>query len=588
MEAREIRKKFLDFFSNRDHKAVSSSSLIPDDPSVLLTTAGMQQFKKYYTGELDARRDFGKPNTASIQKCFRTSDIDSVGDESHLTFFEMLGNFSFGGYFKEEAIRLAHDFIVKEMGLAIDRVTVFDPDKVPSGDWRKEGVPRDDESRRVWEELKIGRIENEGVDVFWGPTGAEGPCGPTTEIYVKNASGESVEIWNIVFNEFYCDKNQKLTRLKTAGVDTGMGLERLAMVVQKKENIFETDLFAPLMKALPENMPERARRIVADHLRGTAFLLSDGVRPANKEAGYILRRLMRRAIVHEYLANQAYKINAEEIFSRIAEIYGEFYPELNLPLIKEIFAEESQKFGQTLTLGLKELQKTRILDASAAFRLYESYGLPYEIIKDPEVGGEKAGLLRREDFDAEFEKHQAKSRAGVGKKFGGHGLILDTGELKAGSEAEAKKATRLHTVTHLLHQALRDVLGETVRQMGSDITSERARFDFVFARKMTPEEIRKVEGIVNEKIAADLPVKFQEMSKTEAEATGALHFFKAKYPDRVKVYYVGREGSDPANAYSKEFCGGPHVSRTGEIGRFRIIKEEAVSAGVRRLRAVVE
>ncbi|MGB9608958.1 MAG: alanine--tRNA ligase-related protein, partial [Minisyncoccia bacterium] len=277
-----IREKFLNFFKKNNHTIVSSSSLIPNDSSVLLTTAGMQQFKPYYLGDLDPIADFGSKNTASIQKCFRTSDIDEVGDETHLTFFEMLGNFSFGGYFKKEAISLAYEFLTKELNLNIEYVTVFDPKKVDANDWRK-NVPEDKESFEIWKSLGISedKIKKEGVDNFWGPTGSEGPCGPTTEIYIKNKNNQNVEIWNIVFNEYFCDTGQNLTKLKTAGVDTGMGLERLLMICQNAPTIFETDLFDSILKILPQNLPLKVKRIIADHLKGSVFLISDGVRPSN-------------------------------------------------------------------------------------------------------------------------------------------------------------------------------------------------------------------------------------------------------------------------------------------------------------------
>lgn len=582
MISEQIRKAFLDFFKARGHAIVPSSSLIPDDPSVLLTTAGMQQFKRYFTGELNAQKDFGSLSTASVQKCFRTSDIDEVGDETHLTFFEMLGNFSFGGYWKKEAIQYGHDFIVKEIGLEIDSVTVFDPAKVPEGDWRK-GVPFDKESFEIWQKLvPKEKIRREGIDNFWGPTGNEGPCGPTTEIYVRG-----VEIWNIVFNQFYRDSANKLTPLKIQGVDTGMGLERLAMVSQNVPTIFDTDLFSPLVKDelgqsyIPSNISERVKRIVLDHARGIVFLIGDGVRPSNKEAGYILRKLMRRVMVHEYLANDP-SFDVEGILWRVLEIYGASYKGLDFGTVKREYNEEDGRFIGAMKYGLKELEKGDRLDASSAFRLYESYGLPFEIIK--EVGKERARGVSREAFDEEFKKHQEISKRGQEKKFGGHGLILDTGELKAGNEEELKKVLRLHTATHLLQAALRKVLGNEVQQRGSDITAERTRFDFSFPRKLTPEEIKKVETLVNEKIKEDLPVSFEEMTRAEAEKTGALYFFKEKYPERVKVYYVGRSFQD---AWSKEFCGGPHVGHTGEIGVFKIVKEEAVGAGVRRIRATV-
>jgi len=565
MDSSEIRKRFIEFFKDKGHVVVPSSSLIPDDPSVLLTTAGMQQFKKYFTGEANPEKDFGSKNTVSIQKSFRTSDIDEVGDETHNTFFEMLGNFSFGGYFKKEAIAYAHEFVTKEMGLTIDYVSVFEGDKE---------VPADIESEKIWKDLGVSNVKKMGrADNFWGPTGNEGPCGPTTEIYVKSGTGQSVEIWNLVFNEYY-SKNGKLQPLKIKGVDTGMGLERLAMVSQKISNIFETDLFVPLVSIIDAS--NRVQKILADHARAVSFIVSDGVRPSNKEAGYILRRLMRRMIVHGK--------DLEKLFAKVYELYSIVYQELNLEIILSEFKKENEKFQKTLKSGLKELAKLETVDAGAAFKLYETYGLPFEILKDSEISGDKAKELSREEFDKEFAKHQEKSRAGAEKKFGGHGLLLDTGELKAVDERELKIVTRLHTATHLMQAALREVLGPEVKQNGSDITAERTRFDFLFGRKVTPEELKKVEDLVNQKIAEDLQVSFVEMPIEEAKQTGALYFFKAKYGDKVKVYFMGK---DLASAFSKEFCGGPHVSRTAEVGKFKILKEESAAAGIRRIRAVV-
>jgi alanyl-tRNA synthetase len=580
----EIRKKFFDFFKSKNHTIVQSSSLTSSDPSVLLTTAGMQQFKPYYTGELNALSDFGSKNTASIQKCFRTSDIDEVGDETHLTFFEMLGNFSFGGYFKKEAINYAYEFLTKELNLNIDYVTIFDPQKVDLRDWRK-NVSFDKESFQIWKEIGLSedKIHLEGTDNFWGPTGNEGPCGPTTEIYIKNKNGKSVEIWNIVFNEYFCDKNKNLEKLKTAGVDTGMGMERLMMIVLGVSNIFETDLFYPIFKDLPKNLPQNIQRIIADHIRGSVFLLSDGVRPSNKEAGYVLRRILRRIFVYEKIYNLEKNI-FENLINKVFEIYEEIYPELqqNKNLIFEEFNKEKEKFLNSLNKGLKELEKINEIDAKSAFYLYETFGLPYEIIK--ELGDKKALNLNYKDFEKELEKHKDISRQGQEKKFGGHGLILNTGELKALDQKELQKVIRLHTATHLLHKALREILGEKVRQAGSDITAERTRFDFTFDRKLTDEEIKKIEDLVNRQIKQALPVNFIEMKKEDAEKTGALSFFKQKYPDIVKIYYVG---NSLENAWSKEFCGGPHVSNTSEIGEFKIKKEEGIGAGIRRIKGVV-
>ncbi len=578
MTSQELRKKFIEFFQERGHTLVPSSSLIPDDPSVLLTTAGMQQFKPYYTGVADPMasphptldgKPIGSKNAVSIQKCFRTSDIDEVGDESHCTFFEMLGNFSFGGYFKEEAIQYAKKFF-DSINLPIEYVTVFGGDE-------KMGIPADEEAEAIWRKLEIQNVLKCGrEDNFWGPTGNEGPCGPSTEVYVGG-----VEIWNIVFNEYYCDKEGKFLPIEkkggARGVDTGMGLERLSMASQKVATIFDTDLFAPLLELLPETMPIRIKRIVADHMRGTCFLIADGVRPSNKERGYVLRRMMRRVLVYAELTKFA-------VIEGVMRVYGEIYSALDKDVIYQVYKEEDEKFSRTLQKGLKELDRTPVIDAVSAFKLYESYGLPYEIIKD--IGGEKAAALTREAFDEEFVKHQEISRAGREKKFGGHGLLLDTGELKATNEEELKKATRLHTATHLLQAALRKVLGDDIHQAGSDITAERLRFDFTFPRALTEEELREVEQWVNDAVQKDVPMKYEEMPFDEAKKTSALYFEKEKYPATVKVYTAADEKT--GEVFSKELCGGPHVRHTGELKKFVILKQEAVSAGVRRIRATVE
>jgi len=600
MASREIRENFLEFFEKRKHKVVSSSSLLPkDDPSVLLTTAGMQQFKPYYTGEKDPIKDFGVRRAASIQKSFRTSDIDSVGDESHLTFFEMLGNFSFGDYFKEDAIKWGWEFITKEMGISPERchVSVFEGDNE---------VPEDKESMEIWKSLglpdnkikKCGREDN-----FWGPTGNEGPCGPTSEIYVDN-----VEIWNLVFNEYYRNPDKTLKPLKQNGVDTGMGLERLVMVVQDTPTVFETDLFKPIVQLVPHrDIPGEARavRIIADHVRGAAFLIADGVLPSNIAQGYILRRLLRRAIRY------GRTLNLDKNFliflaQKVIEIYKEFYPELSIKKedVLTVIQKEKEKFSKTLERGLKELEKIltdktnkiiyggqgRTISGKDAFYLYESYGFPMELTK--ELAKEKEFDIDESGWETAFKKHQEISRAGAEKKFGGHGIDKSQiSNLKSQKSEEVDKITRLHTATHLLHQALHDILGnsldgEEIKQMGSDITAERARFDFSFSRKLTLEEIKKIEDIVNEKIKMDLPVFSQKMSKEDAIRLGARAFFKDKYPDEVNVYSIG--DPDPSKAYSKELCAGPHVRHTGEIGKFKIIKEESSSAGIRRIRATIE
>ncbi|MDP3800538.1 MAG: alanine--tRNA ligase [bacterium] len=566
MDSQEIRQRFLKFFEERGHKIVPSSSLVPTDPSVLLTTAGMQQFKPYFVGQKDPMADFGSKNTVSVQKSFRTSDIDEVGDETHLTYFEMLGNFSFGGYFKKEAIAYGYEFITKEMGLTIDYVSVFEGDAE---------VPADTESEEIWKSLGITKIEKFGrKDNFWGPTGAEGPCGPTTEIYVRG-----VEVWNIVFNEYYMKPDKSLEPLKQKGVDTGMGLDRLAVMVQDKKNVFETDLFEFIFKKIEENTPEkdqRSKRIIADHIRASVFMISDGIVPSNTDRGYILRRLIRR-ITHPDKSQIP-------IAETVIESYGNFYQELKTKkiLILEEIKKEEDKFRETLYSGLKQFEK-----GVDPFILHTTYGFPFDLTKDL---SRKAGKsIDEKDFEEKFKKHQEISRAGAEKKFGGHGIV--EGDLTASSPEELKIKTRLHTATHLLNAALHKVLGDEVSQRGSDITVERTRFDFVFGRKLTDEEIKKVEDLVNEAILANYPVKIETMPLEEAKKSGALYFYKGNFPEMVKVYSIGPSldsGSPSGRPFSREICGGPHVSSTGEIGRFKITKEESSSAGIRRIRATVE
>jgi alanyl-tRNA synthetase len=552
----ELRENFLDFFEKKGHKIVPSSSLIPTDPSVLLTSAGMQQFKPYYLGE---KSPYGL-NVASCQKCFRTSDIDEVGDESHLTFIEMLGNFSFGGYFKEEAIKLAYDFLFKKLKLPLkDAVfTIFEGDK---------DTPEDKESAEIWKKLgipdekikKCGRADN-----FWGPTGDEGPCGPNTEIHLNG-----VEVWNLVFNEYYQDKNKKLTPLKQKGVDTGMGLERLALICQEKPSVYETDLFLPITKNIP-GQNKKAKRIIADHIKGAVFLISEEIFPSNVERGYVLRRILRRAIRYSKVLGlgQGFLI---PLAQKVIEIYKDIYPEVKSKEtdILTVIQKEGEKFEKTLEAGLKQVDRMIASGptGAAAFDIYQTYGFPLEMTE--EIVSEKGKKIKnREEFLILSKKHQEISRAGVEKKFGG-----------IGKEA-SYQATKLHTATHLLHQALREVLGPQVKQMGSDITPQRLRFDFSYSQKMTDKEIKKVEEIVNQKIKEDLEVKKEEMNYEEAIAAGALAFFKEKYPEKVMVYSV--------NNFSKEICAGPHAKRTGELGHFEVIKEESSGAGTRRIRAILK
>ncbi|MFH1181469.1 MAG: alanine--tRNA ligase [Candidatus Woesearchaeota archaeon] len=564
MDSATACRKFLDYFRSKGHKIIPSDSLLPSDRSVLLTTAGMQQFKPYFSDVEKAQQVFGAKRVASVQKCFRTSDLDSVGDESHLTFFEMLGNFSFGDYFKEEAIGFGWEFLTKEMRLPKEKmaVTIFKGDNE---------VPFDEEALKAWK--KIGISESiiskcSREDNFWGPTGEEGPCGPTTEIYVNGC-----EVWNLVFNEYYMDRQKKLTKLKYRGVDTGMGLERLAMVLQNKGNVFETDLFEPIMKKINElgagNCKESMKRVIADHSKGAVFLTSEGIMPSNVEQGYILRRIMRRLIRCAKLAGlkEGY---FEQLAGAVVSIYKSRYPELekNRQEIIKVFSEEKQKFEKSLDNGTRQFERLtkdkKIVSGKDAFLLYQSFGFPLEVTKD--LACEKGISVDEKGFEEELKSHQDVSRAGVEKKFGGVGSF-------------GEQVVRQHTAAHLLHTALRKVLGEHVQQAGSDMTPERLRLDFTHPKKMTPEEIKKVEGIVNEQIKAALPVKMEKMKYEDAIKSGALGFFKEKYPAEVNVYTIGN--------FSKEICAGPHVKNTSEIGSFKIKKEESTSAGVRRIKAVV-
>jgi len=527
MDSNEIRSKFLKFFESRGHKIIPSASLIPEnDPSVLFTTAGMQQFKKYYTNPDLAEKELGSKNVVSIQKCVRTGDIDEVGDNTHLTFFEMLGNFSFGGYGRKEAIEYAHEFITKEMGLEISYVTIYEG---------SENVPRDDESEKVWKDLGIKNIKEEGSDVFWGPTGDAGPCGPTTEIYCKNAGGEDVEIWNIVFNEYFCngsreqlDKGEaKLEKLPVLGVDTGMGFERLVSVVQKKESVYDTDLF--------KREKTKEERIVVDHLRASESLIKDGILPSNNGRGYVLRRLIRRAV----------RFSKEALNTKNDEIL-----------------KEADKFKLTLEHGLKEFEK-----GIDPFILFTTYGFPIELTQ--ELAKEKGMEIDLENFNQKMAEHQKLSQTASAGMF--KGGLAGTGEME----------TKYHTATHLLLAALRKILGEDIVQKGSNITAERMRFDFNWPEKVSAEKLKEVEDLVNLKIKEAIPVEMQELPKEEAKkVVKNLSFDLSKYGEIVKIYKIGD--------FSIEFCGGPHVGNTKELGHFKIQKEEASSQGVRRIKAILE
>lgn len=536
MKSHEVREKFLKFFEKRGHKIVPSSSLVPvGDDSVLFTTAGMQQFKPYYTGAKDAIRDFGSLNTVTVQKCIRTGDIEEVGDDTHLTFFEMLGNFSFGGYWKKEAISYAYEFITKELGLEIDYVSVFKDEE--------SGIPADDESRDIWlsidSNLKVKDHKKE--DNFWGPTGDEGPCGPTTEIYING-----VEIWNIVFNEYYKSKDGKYTPLETKGIDTGMGLERLLVQIQKKNNVYETDLF--------DNEKTKEERIVADHTKASLFMLSDGVNPSNTSRGYILRRLIRRAVRFS-------KISLEGIISKVKETYKDSY---HLDDRGE-FRKEEDKFRETLEKGIKEFEK-----GTDPFVLFTTYGFPIELTL--ELAKEKGVVVDLEEFNKKMEEHQKLSQTS------------SQGMFKGGLQNHEPKTIKLHTAHHLLLAGLQSVVDKNIKQRGSNINEERLRMDFLCDHKLTDEEKKKVEDWINDKIQKGFKVLKKEMPLEEAEKIGAEMEFGAKYPEVVSVYII--EDKD-GNIISKEFCGGPHISDSSDLGVFKIQKEEAVAQGIRRIKAIL-
>ena len=582
MRAIDIRNKYLNFFKSKGHSVIPSSPVIPEnDPSVLFTTAGMQPLVPYLLGE---KHPAGKMLT-DYQKCIRTVDIDEVGDNRHLTYFEMLGNWSLGAYFKEEAIAMSFEFLTKELNIPVEKlsVTVF------AGD---EDAPMDTVAEQAW--LKAGipseRIYHFGKDDNWWIAGEEGPCGPDTEMFYDTGKepcsdhcdpscgcGKYVEIWNNVFMEYYKDKNG-YTKLKQKNVDTGLGLERMTMLLQGKETPFETELFVPTMKKLQELAKIddiNSRRIISDHIRSSMMIICDGGVPSNTDRGYILRRLIRRLTRH--LNKLGISI---EDFQGIIDItidnLKEMYPELveNREKIHKVILEEQQKFMHTLENGEREFEKAvkrarehgkDRIEGAVVFKLYETYGFPLEMTI--ELAKEQGIEIDVTEFDKLFKEHQEKSKMGSENKF------------KGGLAEQNETTIAYHTATHLLHKALQIVLGENATQKGSNITTERLRFDFAHPQKVTKEELEKVENIVNEQIARDLPVTCEEMTLEEAKKSGAMGLFENKYGDKVKVYTIGD--------FSKEICGGPHVTHTGELGKFKIKKEEASSAGVRRIKAVL-
>ncbi|AIZ56043.1 alanine--tRNA ligase [Candidatus Methanoplasma termitum] len=586
MDAQGLRDAYVNFFKERGHTYIRSASLIPEnDPTVLFTTAGMHPLVPYLLGE----KHPGGKRLVNFQKCIRTGDIEEVGDDSHLTFFEMLGNWSLGDYFKKESIRFSYDLLKDVLNIKRDQlaVTAFEGE---------EGIPKDTETARHWKDLGFrddqiffyGRKDN-----WWGPAGQTGPCGPDTEIFFDNGKkkcgpkcgpackcGKYTEIWNNVFMQYNKDKDGKFVPLAQKNVDTGMGLERTLCFVNGLKNVYETSLFTGIIGKLEELSGKkysddiRSFRIVADHLRASTFLLGDGVVPSKMGQGYILRRLIRRA--SRYMSKLGIEgVNMQKISEVIVSEYSAAYPELenNKDSIYAQITAEEEKFHRTLNKGLRrfdemisESGEKKELDGESVFRLYDTYGFPIELTQ--ELAAEKGFTVCIADFENRFKEHQEKSRAGSDQVF------------KGGLADASEQTTRLHTATHLLNAALKRFVDPNIHQKGSNITAERLRFDFNLDRKVEPEELKKIEDFVNEVINANIPVVCEEIPYEEAQKRHAEGVFQCKYGEIVKVYSIGD--------VSVELCGGPHVKNTGEIGSFKIMKEESSAAGVRRIKAVVE
>lgn len=588
MISRELLiKKYIDFFKKKNHKEIPSSSLIPlNDPTVLFTTAGMHPLVPYLTGQ---PHPLGK-RLVNVQKCIRTGDIDEVGDSTHHTFFEMLGNWSLGDYWKEEAIEFSFEFLTKELKIPKSKISVtcFKGD----GD-----APKDIESSKIWESQGISKERIKFLpkkDNWWGPAGNTGPCGPDTEMFVND-----VEIWNNVFMQYNKTQDGKYLPANQKSVDTGMGVERTLAILNKFDDNYLTEVWKPIIDKIIDISPtfkkydgNRHLRIIADHIKASVFIIADGIIPGNKEQGYVLRRLIRRAIRWGKRFELG-KNFTSQVAQPVFDIYESSYPELkkNKKNILKILEEEEYKFNKTLEKGLAVFTKLQIkvtdkhpkntykiesfgtLSGKEAFLLYQSHGFPIELIEEE---CENRGMkLDKKGFQKEFEKHQELSRT------------ASSGMFKSGLADNSEKTTRLHTATHLLNESLRQVLGPDVKQRGSNITPERLRFDFNFPRKLTSEEIKKVETLVNEKISSSLKVESQELPFKKALAEGAQAEFGHKYPEKVSVYTI-QDSTDNRKWFSKEICTGPHVKNTKEIGKFKILKEESSSAGVRRIKAIVE
>jgi alanyl-tRNA synthetase len=583
MKSKDLKKKYFEFFKEKKHKLISSGSLIPEnDPTVLFTTAGMHPLVPYLMGEKHASGN----RLVDVQKCIRTGDIDEVGDPSHLTFFEMLGNWSLGDYWKEEAISWSFEFLTSKKWLGLDKnklyVTVFKGDK---------DALKDEESAEIWQGLgipkeKIFYLPKE--DNWWGPAGSTGPCGPDTEMFVDTGSkkcgkdckpgcscGKYFEVWNDVFMQYNKTKDGKYVPLKQKNVDTGMGVERTAAMLQGKKNIFEIENFEPIINKIMEetkNENLKSIRIIADHLKAATFILAENITPSNLDQGYVLRRLIRKSIRHFRLLGIEKDNFTSEIAKIVVDVHKDEYKELkqNRNFILDELEKEEVKFKRTLETGLREfnklIDKNVKITGKEAFVLFSSYGFPLEMTQ--ELAEEKKLKINKEEFEKEFKKHQKLSRVGAEKRF------------KGGLADSSEPTKRLHTATHLLNEALRKVVSKDILQKGSNITPERLRFDFNFDRKLTEEEIQKVEDLVNKKIKEGLEVKKEEMSLDEAKKNNAQGVFEHKYGDKVSVYTTGD--------FSIEICGGPHVKNTKELGKFKITKEESSAAGIRRIKAVLE
>ena len=591
----ELRSKYIDFFKSKGHVEISGRSLIPEnDPTVLFTTAGMHPLVPYLMGEPHP----AGTRLTDVQKCVRTGDIDDVGDASHLTFFEMLGNWSLGDYFKKESISYSFEFLTDEkyLGIPIDKLsfTVFEGN---------EDAPRDDESASIWESMGVSKdriffLPKE--DNWWGPAGETGPCGPDTEIFIDTGKpacgpncrpgcncGKYVEIWNNVFMQYHKNMDGSYSPLKRKCVDTGMGVERTVAMLQGKPSVYNTEAFTSIIKSIEDisgvkygdnEKTDTSIRIIADHVRTACFILGDPktTLPSNIGAGYVLRRLIRRAVRHGKklgIDGNFLSVPASAVIAQNAGFYTELKENETL-ILTELKAEED-KFLETLKKGEAEFEKMlpnllknpkKIIPGRMAFKLYDTYGFPIELTE--ELASESGLTVNREEFDEAFKKHQELSRAGSEQVF------------KGGLADHSEQTTAYHTATHLLHKALRMVLGDHVQQKGSNITAERLRFDFSHPEPMTEAEKKEVERLVNEAIKADLPVTMEVMPLEEAKKIGAMALFGEKYEDVVKVYKIGD--------FSTEVCGGPHVERTGSLGRFCIKKEQSSSSGVRRIRAVLE